>query len=368
MALIFNLLLLADILLLFLIGLDAYLFREWYLDRTDSGFVTLTAAILLLVFLIRGKSLLLSILGKKAEPGDEFHMERSTDYEKLKRPDGSVIHIEHAGSFGKQAILFVHGWNSNAMQWYYQKRYFAEDYHLILIDLPGVGRSKKADNNDFSIEKFAADLDAVLDHTKPKDPFLWGHSIGGMCILTFCRHFISNHSQVKGLILQHTTYTNPLKTIIFSGLLSRLQNIVLKPLCWLMIISSPIVWLFRWISYSSGILMLHIRVILFGGSQTRRQLEVAALLWATARPASTARGILGMFNYDATDVLSEIKIPVLIFAARHDRLTRPVAGSFMKERIPNSRLFLLDSSGHLGLMEQHREVNEAAGSFLHDLK
>lgn len=97
-------------------------------------------------------------------------------------------------------ILFVHRWNENSTAWYYQKKQFSQKYYLILIDLPGLGKSKRPDNKDFSLQKMAADLKAVIEHLKLGKAVLWGHSIGGMIILTYCTQLSKNlEQQVKGL-------------------------------------------------------------------------------------------------------------------------------------------------------------------------
>lgn len=360
--------LVADILSIFLFGLDIYLWREWYFnkDTLDDEYARrcLIGAIALLLYMLAGgRSIIKLLLSKRRKSEDEPTTKRSNDSEELRRTDGSVINIEHYGVKGNPALVFIHGWNSNSMQWYYQKKFFQNDYHLILIDLPGLGKSKRPSNKDFSLENIASVLYDVLEKTGPRDPVLWGHSIGGMTILTFCKIYKEKLSGIKGIVLQHTTYTNPTKTAIFSKLLTGLKNPVLKPICWLMIIFSPLVWLSRWMSYANGNMLIMTRFLTFAGTQTPKQLDFTSLLSAMAPPAVTARGVLSMFNYDATDILNKIPVPVLILAANHDRLTKPEASYFMKS-IPASQLLTLNPAGHMGLIERHQEVNNRVSSFL----
>ncbi|WP_207425818.1 alpha/beta fold hydrolase [Pedobacter sp. SYSU D00535] len=362
-------LLAADLLSLVFLGVDIFLWREWYLNRDtlDDEYARkcLIGAVALLIYIfLGGKSIIKALFSKKRQNEDDPRPEKSREQEELRRADGSLINIEHYGIKGRQAIVFVHGWNSNSMQWYYQKKYFEKDYHLILIDLPGLGKSRRPDNKDFSLENFASVLNDVLEKTKPVNPVLWGHSIGGMTILTFCKVFRQKLNGIKGLVLQHTTYTNPTKTAILSGLLAAIQNPVLKPICWLMIVFSPLVWLSRWMSYANGNMLLMTRFLTFAGTQSPSQLDFASLLSAMAPPAVTARGVLGMFNYDATPVLSEINIPVMIFAASSDRLTKAEASEQMNGRIPGSELIILKPAGHMGLMERHEEVNNGVAEFI----
>ncbi|GGB81904.1 alpha/beta fold hydrolase [Dyadobacter sediminis] len=369
MPLILLALLLANLATIAFFGLEIYLWREWYLHKDiladhDYARNCLIGAIAMLLYLLLGRSIIRMLLGKKRTGEDEPVANRFPDQQQLQRPDGSVIHIEYGGIKGKQTIVFIHGWNSNSMQWYYQKKYFGNDYHLVLMDHPGLGKSKRASNKDFSLEKLAADLDAVIDFSEAKDPILWGHSMGGMTILTFCKVYKQKLSSIKGIILEHTTFTNPVKTAILSSLLVTIQNSVLKPICWLMVLFSPLLWVSRWMSYLNGNMLVMTRFLTFAGTQTGKQLDFTSYLSAMAPPAVTGRGLLAMFDYDATDVLPELFVPTLIIGANKDRLTKLEASIIMKERIPGAKLLTLQPAGHMGFVERHQEVNEAVSQFI----
>jgi pimeloyl-ACP methyl ester carboxylesterase len=365
--------LLSNLFTIAFVWLEIYFWRQWYLHKdliSDHDYAQrcLIGAILLLIFILFGKSIMKFFLSKTRKGEDEPKAERFPDQEQLKRPDGSIINIEHGGVRGKQAIVFIHGWNSNSMQWYYQKKHFSSQYHLILMDHPGLGKSKRPANRDYSLENLASHLDAVIEHTQAKDPILWGHSMGGMTILTYCKTYAGKLSSIKGLILEHTTFTNPTRTSILSGLLTTIQNPILKPLCWLMIILSPVLWLSRWMSYLNGNMLIMTRFMTFAGTQTHQQLNFTSLLSAMAPPAITARGVLGMFNYDATTILKDIKVPTLIVGADTDRLTKLEASVIMNQSIPNSKLVTLSPAGHMGFVERHQEVNKSVEAFLTSIK
>jgi pimeloyl-ACP methyl ester carboxylesterase len=283
----------------------------------------------------------------------------------LKRPDGSLINIEYYGKSDGQAIIFVHGWNANIKEWYYQVKHFEKDFRLIMLDLPGLGKSVRPTNKDFTLTKMAADLNAVIEYTDARNPIVWGHSIGGMIILTLlAKNKDANRPPIKGIILEHTTYTNPVRTIIFNRIMTAIQKPILVPLCWMLIIFSPVIWLFRWMSYLNGNSHIMTRFLTFTGTQTPKQLEFITLLSTLAPPAVTARGVLGMFKYDVTNDLPNINIPTLIIAANKDRLTKPEASEFMHKQIPNAQIVTVAPGGHQGLIERHQEVNEAAAQFI----
>uniref|UniRef100_UPI00047AFB23 alpha/beta fold hydrolase n=1 Tax=Dyadobacter alkalitolerans TaxID=492736 RepID=UPI00047AFB23 len=136
------------------------------------------------------------------------------------------------------------------------------------------------------------------------------------------------------------------------------------PICWLMVALSPLLWLSRWMSYFNGNMLIMTRFLTFAGTQTGKQLDFASRLAAMAPPAVTGRGVLAMFDYEATDTLAEIQIPTLIIGANKDRLTKPEASVKMNQSIPGSQLITLQPAGHMGFVERHQEVNEAVSKFI----
>jgi pimeloyl-ACP methyl ester carboxylesterase len=363
--------LLADLLTIVLLYFGFQLVDEWlewrntwrddYASRCLYGVIGIVVWSALL-----GRTVIKHLVSKRRKNEDEPKQEHSMHNEQLQRPDGSVINIEFVGDSKAQPILFVHGWNANSTEWYYQKKFFGKDHRLIMIDLPGLGRSKRPANKDFSLQKMATDLGAVIDHLKLRKTILWGHSIGGMVILTYCTQIEKNaNDKIRGIILQHTTFTNPLYTIILSRLLRAIQKPVIYPLCYLMIALSPLFWLGKWMSYLNGNQLLFTRFLTFTGTQTPAQLDFISRLSTMAPPAVFARGILGMLKtYDVSEQLQQLTIPTLILGANKDRLTKPVASEYMNKNIPNSELVVLSPAGHQGLVERHEETNAAAAKFI----
>ena len=367
-------LLLADFLTIAFLGFDIYFIKEWYHWRNtindDYAHRCLYGAIALTAYSLLGKFPASWMVSRFRKREDEPKQEYSKNNQQLKRPDGSVINIDFIGDNTLPPIVFVHGWNENSTVWYYQKKQFSKTHYLILIDLAGLGKSKRPDNKDFSLQKMAADLDAVIEYLNLRKAVLWGHSIGGMVILTYCTQTAKNLEQrVKGIVLQHTTFTNPVYTSILSGLLKAIQKTILHPICYLMIALSPIFWLSKLMSYLNGNMLLSTRFLTFTGTQTHAQLDFISRLSAMAPPSVFARGMLGMMKtYDVTNDIKTLTVPTLILAAKYDRLTKPVASEYMHKNISGSQLIMLSPAGHQGLIERHAETNKAASEFIKNLR
>ncbi len=358
---------LINLIVLALLGTDIYLFREWYrykdsLPEESYAQRCLIFALAILTFFVLGRIIFKFILGKRGE--DEPNRSRSSETLLLERPEGHSLFLEFYGPKEAPPIILIHGWNSNSTQWYYLKKHLSDSYRLILMDLPGLGNSGKPKNKDYSLVKFARDLEAVVALCGPKKPILAGHSIGGMTILTYCKLFNQTlAAKVAGLVLIHTTYTNPVRTSILSGLLTSLQKPVLTPLLHGIITFAPVVQLMNWIKYYNGSMHLNNHITGFGGSETRGQLELATYL-TTASPVDViARGMLAMFDYEASDVLSSVSVPVLIIAADKDKMTKPQASQLMAQKMKQADLVVLKPSGHMGPLERNAEMIAAIKQF-----
>lgn len=119
-----------------LLGGGIYLLHEWYeQDLIDSvclivGWVMVVwsgVGFLPLIFFLRR-------IGK-----DEPKMQRSQNTHRLSRPDGSEIHVEFYGSPDAPPLILSHGWGTNSTVWYYAKKQLAQQFRLIVWDLPGLG-------------------------------------------------------------------------------------------------------------------------------------------------------------------------------------------------------------------------------------
>lgn len=295
---------------------------------------------------------------------DEPNMQRSQETQRLSRPDGSEIQVEFYGSPDAPPLLLTHGWGPNSTVWYYAKKQLAKHFRVIVWDLPGLGKATKPQNNDYSIEKYARDLEAVLSLVGNQPTVLLGHSMGGMILLTFCRLFPEYlGNRVAGLILVDTTYTNPIKTAILSQILTPLQKPLIEPLLHLTIVLAPIAWLMSGLSYLNGSMYLTAELSGFTGRETRGQLDFTTRLGLLGYPGVLARGVLAMLRFDETQTLPKIPIPVQVIVGKSDIATRLSASQRLNHDIPKAELVVLHPAGHMGLMERNAQFAEAVRSF-----
>ncbi|MGB7793074.1 MAG: alpha/beta hydrolase [Terrimicrobiaceae bacterium] len=266
-------------------------------------------------------------------------------------------------------IVLTHGWGLDSREWNYLKRDFSDRFRLIVWDEPGLGKSTPPTNRDYSLENLARDLEAVLALAGEKPAILLGHSIGGMITLTFCRLFPSAlGSRVIGLVLTHTTPTNPVRTTSGAAFYTAIEKPVLMPLMYLTIALSPLVWLMNWLSYLNGSAHLMNKLSSFGGTENWEQIDFATKFQPQASPAVLARGMLGMMCYDATKTLAAISVPTLVVAGDRDSTTKPEASERICASVPGARLITLTPAKHLGLIEHHARYAEVVREFTYAAK
>ncbi|MFZ9011582.1 MAG: alpha/beta fold hydrolase [Anaerohalosphaeraceae bacterium] len=104
--------------------------------------------------------------------------------------DGHKVHYQIAGS-GSKTIVFIHGWSCDTEFWKYQTPALTEDYRVILIDLPGHGKSD-APEMDYTMKAFADAVKAVLDDSSTEKAVLAGHSMGFVVAWQFAIKYPAN--------------------------------------------------------------------------------------------------------------------------------------------------------------------------------
>ena len=111
----------------------------------------------------------------------------SVAQEKFAKLDTTKIRYVSEGK-GSDAIVLVHGWGSTLDFWRAQVPELAKRARVIAIDLPGHGKSDKPETS-YSMDFFAAAIDAVMKDAKVERAVLVGHSMGTPVIRQFYRKY-----------------------------------------------------------------------------------------------------------------------------------------------------------------------------------
>ena len=100
-----------------------------------------------------------------------------------------------------RAIVFLHGFLGSTKIWYEYIQKFSTSHKVILIDLPGHGKSD-CYGYIHTMELMAESVKVVLDNLNLRRYIIVGHSMGGYVSLAFAEMYADN---LKGLVLFHST-------------------------------------------------------------------------------------------------------------------------------------------------------------------
>ncbi len=95
------------------------------------------------------------------------------------------VHYKSLGK-GNTALIFVHGWTADMTSWRYQVPAFDGKVRMVLVDLPGHGKSDKPEIN-YTMDLFARAVDAVLTEAGVEKAVLIGHSMGTPVVRQYYR-------------------------------------------------------------------------------------------------------------------------------------------------------------------------------------
>lgn len=88
----------------------------------------------------------------------------------------------------KTAVVFVHGWSCDMTSWRSQVPAFEGKARMLLVDLPGHGKSDRP-AVDYTMERFANAVEAAMRDAGVERALLVGHSMGTPVARQFWRKF-----------------------------------------------------------------------------------------------------------------------------------------------------------------------------------
>ena len=110
---------------------------------------------------------------------------------KLRGADHYCQWIRQPSDDPKPVMVFIHGWGGSARYWESTAWALAPQFDCLLYDLRGFGRSAQlpATPADYSLEAYADDLAALLDHFGLERVYLNGHSVGASIAVLFLQRY-----------------------------------------------------------------------------------------------------------------------------------------------------------------------------------
>lgn len=243
-------------------------------------------------------------------------------------------------------LVFLHPWTTNGYIWYYQVFPFALTNKVIVIDHRGHGRSDKP-REGYAIQQHAQDVAAVMDAAKADRAVMVGNSIGGMMVMQFALDYpqrvIANVIQSSGTGLGKEMPKEAAEGFrqnyeaTFSALLEGAVSAKTR----------------HERSEILDVMKAHFMV----QSNFPKHVFDSAL----ADPN-------GVFNWDISDRLKEIRQPTIVLAGEEDQATPVAANKFLADNIPGAKLKLVKDVGHFYQLEKPADFNATLREFLGGVK
>lgn len=253
-----------------------------------------------------------------------------------------MIHYTATGN--GEPIILVHGFGEDSRIWENQVKPLAAKYQVFLPDLPGTGKSP--DRPGLSIESMADDLAEILDHEKIDKVVMAGHSMGGYVTLAFAEKY---PLRLKAFSLVHSTAfaDSEQKKEARRKSIDIIREYGTKPF-----LDSAIPNMFAVKNRTA--MVKTIEKIIADNSHILPGSLIAFYEAMMIRP-------------DRTQILKNASVPVQFIVGKEDQAV-PFSDSMQQIHLPDlSYIHILESSGHMGMLEEPDKTNTSLLEFLRKL-
>jgi pimeloyl-ACP methyl ester carboxylesterase len=255
----------------------------------------------------------------------------------IEKINGIDVHYETQGS--GEPLLFIHGLGSSARDWHLQVDHFSSSYRVISYDVRGHGASEKPPA-PYSMQLFADDARALLEHLDIKWAHIVGISMGGMIAFQMA---VDHPSAVRSMVI-----VNAGPELKPRSMRERLQ-------IWQRVL------IVRFLGMRSMAKVVAPR--LFPGPSHRALRSQFIERWSANDKRAYLASMRAIVGWGVMEQLSKISAPTLFVAADHDYTPVELKGSYVSE-LPNARLEVIEDSRHATSLERPDELNRILEEFL----
>jgi 3-oxoadipate enol-lactonase len=227
-------------------------------------------------------------------------------------------------------LVFLHAFPLNRTMWAPQIAALSHHFRTIAMDFRGHGESD-APLWNFTLEQYADDVAALLDHLALAQAVLVGLSMGGYVSLAFARKYAD---RLKGLVLADTRAQADTQE-------ARAGRFHLAQTAW---------------KDGSPAVANTMLPKLLGATSRQANQELMAYvrkMILTTPVSGVITDLMAMADRpDSVRHLSVLSCPTLIVVGQEDNTTPLSDAQLMAERISGARLAIIPSAGHLSNLEQ----------------
>ncbi|UDY22705.1 alpha/beta fold hydrolase [Nocardioides sp. Kera G14] len=251
------------------------------------------------------------------------------------------------GDASGQPMVFVHGFGCDQTMWRHVAPAFMDDYRVVLFDHVGCGGSDDSayDPDKYgTLDGYAADIVEILEELDLRDVILVGHSVAAMMGVLAERRASERFAHLvlvgpSPRYIDDAGYRGGFSEADIDELLESLES---NYLGWSTAMAPAIV-----------------------GNPERPELgQELTASFCRVDPAIARRFARATFLSDNRDDLPEVRTPTLVLQCREDVIAPIEVGSYVADAIPDSRLVVLDATGHCPNLSAPTETITAISSYL----
>lgn len=261
-------------------------------------------------------------------------------------------------------LLTLHGGPGATHHYLKSLGALGDERPVIFYDQLGSGRSDRpGDTTLWRIDRFVAELGAVRAALGLDEIHLLGHSWGTILAVEY---LLTNPAGVRSVTLASPALSIPRWLADTDSLLRTLPDSVQD-----VVARHEAAGTTDDPAYQAAVMVFYRRYLSrrdpwtpdtdssFAGMGT----DVYGYMWGPSE--FTATGTLR--DYDRTERLGELRLPVLFTTGRHDEAP-PGTVAYYQALVPNARLVILDESAHLTMQDEPARYAEVVRAFLHDVE
>ncbi|MFZ3472345.1 alpha/beta fold hydrolase [Streptomyces sp. 4.24] len=260
-------------------------------------------------------------------------------------------------------VVFCHGYCLAQDSWHFQRAALRGLVRAVYWDQRSHGRSARglsqADGEPVTFEQLGHDLAAVIAAAAPEGPLiLVGHSMGGMTVMGLADQFPDLvRDRVAGVVLVGTSsgrlgeVTYGLPSVGF-GAVRRILPGVLKAL------GSQVELVEKGRRATADLFAGMVKMYSFASRDVDPGVARFAERLIEGTPIDVVAEFYPAFGaHDKTAALQRFAdIPVTVIAGDRDMVTPPDHSRAIKEALPSAELVVLESAGHLMMLEHPETV------------